>query len=58
MSIEKIIILDMIGKELVLKEAFTDTSSTKLNVSELPKGVYFLSITADQEVFSTKFIKQ
>ncbi len=49
-------LLDMVGKNL--KQGTINKKMTTLNLEELPKGVYFLKITDETNVFIKKIIKQ
>jgi len=42
---------------LITEDYFKGTSS-KLDVSDFPKGIYFLKVIANKEHYSVKFIKQ
>ncbi|OSY88218.1 hypothetical protein WH52_05390 [Tenacibaculum holothuriorum] len=51
--IKKIILVDLVGKEII------NTTKKRINISNLPTGVYVLKITNDNNKIATKkFIKQ
>ena len=41
----------------VVKNLNVSNTKTTLDVSELPKGIYFIRINSDEELYVTKFLK-
>lgn len=52
----KIEVYSVIGKKL--HQAIVKTSNSKLNISELSRGIYFLKISNGQKTITRKFIKK
>lgn len=50
-----IIITNMVGKEIMLIQLFNETK-VKILTTELPKGIYFISIQVKSEMVFTKRI--
>ncbi len=51
----KISILDMLGRRVCLK--ISSDKITKINISNLPKGLYIIKLNINNEILSFKFIK-
>lgn len=54
--LEKAILTDLLGKQVLVNTI--NTSQTTINLSTLPKGVYFITIYSDEKVSTQKIIKQ
>jgi hypothetical protein len=50
-------LVDMFGR-IIYKENLPTQSNHKLNIRTLPKGVYYVIIKAENEVYRTSFVKQ
>lgn len=55
-NLESITVYDVHGRQIVTQ--LTSTNQTKINVSQLSKGVYFLNIKTTDGEQTTKFIKK
>ena len=44
--------------DVVLKEKYQGPEARSVNISNYPKGIYFLKIKTDEKVFIKKIIKQ
>ena len=53
-NIQEVNIIDLTGKTV---KAFISTTNT-INVSDLPKGIYFIKLTTDERTITKKFVKQ
>jgi len=53
-NIESIIIVDIMGKQV---KTFIPTANT-IDVSSLVKGIYFLQVKTENEIFNNRFIKR
>ena len=54
---QNVIVTDAIGREVLLSAFSTENGDIKMDVSQLPEGVYFLSITSKNEVITKSFVK-
>ncbi|WP_304066561.1 pectinesterase family protein [Pedobacter glucosidilyticus] len=54
----KLSIFDSMGKEVLKIDGLKSENQTKVDVSALNAGVYFIQLNIGKEIFSSKFIKQ
>jgi pectinesterase len=54
----KLSIFNSLGKEVLKVDDLKSENQTKVNVSELNSGIYFIQIKIGKEIFTSKFIKQ
>ena len=55
---DQIVIFDLLGKNYPIKLITNFNSSTRIDISNLSDGLYFLKITNDKSIKSIKFIKE
>ena len=55
---DQIVIFDLLGKNYPIKLITTFNSSTRIDISNLSDGLYFLKIINDKSIKSIKFIKE
>ena len=55
---DQIVIFDLLGKNYPIKLINNFNSSTRIDISNLSDGLYFLKITNDKSIKSIKFIKE
>jgi hypothetical protein len=53
-----ITIFDQLGRTVLSKPHKSVNTSANLNISNFAKGVYFIVVNSDTQVYSSKFIKQ
>jgi pectinesterase len=54
----KLSVFDSMGKEVLKIDGLKSENQTKVDVSTLNSGVYFIQLQIGKEIFSSKFIKQ
>ncbi len=47
-------IIDMTGRQFMLMES---PQSNKIDISQLPQGIYYLKVKANEKVYSSRFVK-
>ena len=58
-KIDKIIIFDLMGKEIYARKITTTTSNVKLDLSYLQNGMYMVNIVLEnQQKYTQKFVKE
>lgn len=58
-NLRKIIVLDMNGNRVIEKSFKANTSYSSLNISILPKGVYFIQVLNERnEIFYKSFVRE
>lgn len=55
---DQLILFDLLGKNYPIKLITNFNSSTRIDISNLSDGLYFLKITNDKSIKSIKFIKE
>lgn len=53
----KVSVIDALGK-IVISHDSNNSASTKINISDLSKGVYFLQMSDGSQIFTGKFVKE
>ena len=52
-----ITVFDILGKQILIKE-FNSNNLTKLNVSNLSKGMYLVKVSSGENIQTKRFIKE
>jgi hypothetical protein len=55
-SFDRLVVLDMLGRVMHLDEGVSESGIMQLNVSSLPKGVYFVRIVTGERFYVARFL--